>query len=317
MLSYQSMFHGLKRAHEYSGIGQVSNSLTKLWNRNEPDLEAAAWLTYYNNLVIDAAKTGKINSYENYPDVLSRINKATGGKRGRLPFFFQFSKNGRRNLNDRLSERKTYAKPNESIMNRICKQFDDIGNINLNYAGIPPFNWQMLMSEPCLQSDLNIINVFCEIDDNNISNIIELKYQDNPDLKYDIMCDDIIESLTRLCGSIENAYPHITKYLFTGDNLNKSSHKQMYWRIFGNIALEKLKQNLYSCDICPDCGAKIPSWVNNHMCLKNTRGFFECIDCGKICERINSRQCRCETCQTEYRRANKLANKRKHYKKKK
>ena len=51
LLSFEAMFHGLKRAHDYSGIGQVSNSLTKLWNRPHPDLDAAAWLTYYNNLV--------------------------------------------------------------------------------------------------------------------------------------------------------------------------------------------------------------------------------------------------------------------------
>lgn len=51
LLSRETMFHGLKRAHDYSGIGQVSNSLTKLWNRPHPDLDAAAWLTYYNNLV--------------------------------------------------------------------------------------------------------------------------------------------------------------------------------------------------------------------------------------------------------------------------
>lgn len=46
----ETMFNGLKRAHDFSGIGQVSNALTKLWNRNEPDLEAAAWLCMYNNL---------------------------------------------------------------------------------------------------------------------------------------------------------------------------------------------------------------------------------------------------------------------------
>lgn len=50
-VSIETMFLGLKRAHDYSGIGQVSNALTKLWNSDTPDWDAAAWLCYYNNLV--------------------------------------------------------------------------------------------------------------------------------------------------------------------------------------------------------------------------------------------------------------------------
>lgn len=142
------MYRGLKRAHDFSGIGMVSNSLTKVWNRDVPDREAAAWLCYYNNLVIDAAKTGVINSYEAYPQVYKRINKATGGKRGKMPYFFQFSKNGRKKQMNREERKRKYARPNGSTMNRICMRFDDIGNINMNYAGVAPFNWKMLMPGP-------------------------------------------------------------------------------------------------------------------------------------------------------------------------
>lgn len=320
-LSYETMFKGLKRAHDYSGIGQVSNSLTKLWNRPHPDLDAAAWITYYNNLVIDAAKTGYINSYENYPEVNARINKAIGGKRGRLPYFFQYSKNGRKTQNDRLSKRKKFAKPNNSTMNRICSQFDDIGNINFNYAGVPPFNWQMLLSEPCLKTNNKLVSIFCEMDDSNFSNIIEMKEYDDLGVKentgsYEILKESIIHELNLACGDYKLAYPYITKYLFTGENFNKASHKQMYWRIFGEIAVKNIINNLSACDVCPDCGMKVPYWVEKHTCIKNSPGFFECIDCGKICERVNSRQCRCEECQQAFRYTSKLANKRKNYKKK-
>lgn len=51
ILVRETWFKGLKRAHDYSGIGAISNSLTKLWNRPHPDLEAAAFITYTNNLV--------------------------------------------------------------------------------------------------------------------------------------------------------------------------------------------------------------------------------------------------------------------------
>lgn len=52
IITRETLFNGLKRAHDYSGIGQVSNSLTKLWNKPDPDIDAAKLLTMYNNYVI-------------------------------------------------------------------------------------------------------------------------------------------------------------------------------------------------------------------------------------------------------------------------
>lgn len=89
-LSTESIFNGLKRAHNFSNskelsIGMISNMLTRLWNKDNPDRLVAAWLTRFNNDVIDGAKTGQIDHYKNYPEVEKRVNKAIGGKNGRLP----------------------------------------------------------------------------------------------------------------------------------------------------------------------------------------------------------------------------------------
>jgi len=51
-ITKESLYRGLKRAHEYSNIGEISNMLTRLWNKEKPDYEAAAFLTYLNNLRI-------------------------------------------------------------------------------------------------------------------------------------------------------------------------------------------------------------------------------------------------------------------------
>ena len=56
LLSRATLFEGLKRAHDYSSggitsIGEISNMLTRLWNKDNPDRVAAAWLTMFNNLV--------------------------------------------------------------------------------------------------------------------------------------------------------------------------------------------------------------------------------------------------------------------------
>lgn len=305
-LSPETIFGGLKRAHDFSGIGQVSNALTKLWNRDHPDREAAAWLCFYNNQVIDAAKTGKINSYESYPAVLSRINKAVGGKAGRMPWFFQYSKNGRKTLYDRQEKKKTYARQNKSAMNRLCQRFDAIGNINFNFAGVAPFNWQMLLLHPCLSNRLDVVKAFCDLDDANVACIAEAKSisdmgEREDAMGYDLIREAIVDALTAMCGSLENAYPYIVKHLFAGDGADKVSHKQMFWRVFGDMAVRNLEQNLSFCRICGECGMRIPAWVEKHYCIKISRGFYECVDCGAICQRTHSRQSRCEKCQQQRR----------------
>lgn len=309
IINYEAMYNALKRAHNFSAgeitsIGEISNMLTRLWNKDNPDRDMANLLCMFNNLVIDAAKSGVINHYKDYPAVAKRIGKATGGKNGRMPYFFQFSKNGRRDTPQ--NKKRKYAEPNNSTMNRICKAFSDIGNINLNYAGVSPFNWMMLLKEPCQSSRPEIPELFCEMDSANTYNIIESQETSYVNEKllvngYNIVAEDIRNELIRRYGSLDAAYPYITKYLFAGEGMNRSAHKQMFWRVFGDIALTNIKNNIKDCDTCMLCGMKIPSWLDVHQCVKNTKGFYTCIDCGQIRERKNARQCRCEECQETYR----------------
>lgn len=305
-VSKESLFHGVKRAHDYSGIGQISNALTRLWNRPKPDFDAAAYLCYFNNLTIDGAKTGSVNSYEQYPDVSARINKAIGGPNGRMPYWFQFSKNGRRA--DVSKKKKQCAKPTHSTMNRLCALFDDIGHINLNAAGVPPFNGFMFLSGPVHHIDQEAVDLFCELDSSNLQSVIEGESMMDIVERYntygfDALKELIIDKLTALRGSIEAVFPSITYALFVGSLKDKALHKQMYWRVFGDIALQNLKQNLRNCRVCVHCGAKVPLWDESHHCMQSEKGFFTCEDCGKWCPRTNSRQRRCSECQQEYRKA--------------
>jgi hypothetical protein len=56
MVSLESMYNALKRAHDYSAgeitsIGEISNMLTRLWNKENPDRDVANLLCMFNNLV--------------------------------------------------------------------------------------------------------------------------------------------------------------------------------------------------------------------------------------------------------------------------
>ena len=55
-VSLEAMFHGLKRAHDFSSggitsIGEISNMLTRVWNKDVPDRLVTKLLCYFNNLV--------------------------------------------------------------------------------------------------------------------------------------------------------------------------------------------------------------------------------------------------------------------------
>lgn len=227
-----------------------------------------------------------------------------------MPYFFQFSKNGRKNLADRVGKKKTYAKKNESTMNRICERFEHVGNIRMDCAGIAPFNWQMLMPGPCSGTNQDAYSLFCQMDDGNLVNIIAGKdltaVEDKEEtFGYDILRDEIVFELCRNFGSLEAVYPYITKELFAGDGADKQSHKQMFWRVFGEIAVETLRRNLHDAATCPQCGMKSPSWATGHICPKQIRGFCVCVDCGTLCQRTNSRQKRCPDCQAVYQKKRK------------
>lgn len=295
----ESLYRAVLLAHENSGIGAVSNMLTRLWNKDDPDTEAAAILTAYNNAVIDAAKIGACNSYEDHPKAKRIVHKAIGGKNNKMPHFFQFSKNGRR-IKPSANRNKAYFKSNNSTMNKICGKFDDIGHINMNFDGVGPFNWQMMISENCNDTNNEAISLFCEMD-SSLNPVLKDTFFEEFDYfkthdKYEFVKESIIDALEEKFGDIRTVYPYIVKYLFTEDNANKQTHKQMFWRVFGDIALENIKKNTEECSVCKYCGAKIPSWSKKHFCTKNGLGIFECIDCGKICERKGPRSCRCEEC---------------------
>lgn len=269
-------------------------------------------MCYFNNLTIDGAKTGSVNGYTNYPEVSAKINKAIGGPNGKMPYWFQFSKNGRHA--DTTKKKKQCAKANNSTMNRLCALFDNIGNINLNAVGVPPFNGEMFLEAPVTEINTEAVELFSRLDDSNLQSRIDgASMMDVMEMYnafgYEALKELITDKLTELCGSIEAAYPSIAYTLFVGDGKDKAAHKQMFWRVFGDIALRNLKLNLMTCVTCAHCGMKLPVWTEEHGCSATVKGFFTCVECGKWCHRINGRQKRCPECQAKHRKLVKRASK--------
>ena len=239
------------------------------------------------------------------------------GKLTVLRYWFQFSKNGRKNPPPGKKKRK-YLEPNNSTMNRICAAFNDIGNINLHNADIPPFNWQMFLSGPCDDIRPDMCQLFIDMDKINMSSVIESQDFDyyserESKSKYELLASMITEEMTEQFGPLEESYPYIVKFLFADKAVDKALHKQMFWRVYGEIALRNLKKNLEEYKVCPNCNMKYPVWSETHNCPHDTIGVVTCVDCHAVVPRMNSKQQRCETCQEIYRRTTEQARKKSRY----
>ena len=245
----------------------------------------------------------KINSYDQYPDVAKKINASFGGINSRMPKWFAYSKNARHAKSN--GKKKAFKKANQSIMNRICERFSHVGNMNMNCAGIPPFNAEMMIDEPFNNYEDEAVRKFCEMDASNMGRLIENSemndFNDGLEATYDNVRDQITDTLINDYGSLENVYPSIVQHLFTGANMERQSHKQMFWRVFGDMAMHKLEKNLVACRICPTCGMHLPLW-SKHTCSEPQKKMLVCVDCGKTVERKGPKQTRCESCQKEYKK---------------
>ncbi len=180
-----------------------------------------------------------------------------------------------------------------------------IKKINFNLAGVAPFNWQMMLPSDSDEYCEEAIRIFCELDDSNISNIIsasnEIDLRDKcQQIGYDVIKEYIEHEINSVC-TFDTAYCSLVKYLFSDENALKSSHKQMFWRIFGEKAEKILQENMSSASVCACCGMHTPAWAT-HDCPKSIHGLFKCVDCGEWVQRTNPKQCRCETCQANKRK---------------
>lgn len=236
-----------------------------------------------------------------------------------MPYWFKFSKNRRKRSSKPNAKEQKYLAPNNSTMNRICAAYNDIGNINLHIADIAPFNYQMLLSGPCKGTNAEICKVFCEMDNINKTNVIESQDAEYVSERqtiagYDLLAKMIVDTMTEKFGSLEETYPHIVKFLFAGQAIERVAHKQMFWRVYGQIALRNIIKNMENYSTCEICKMKYPAWVETHSCPQDIQGFYDCVDCGAKFNRMNSRQCRCPECQEGYRRTAEQTRKKKKYK---
>ena len=241
LLSWESMYEGMVHAYTGGNIGPISNNITKVWNTDNigrEQLNVVSWLTFYNNAVIDYAKTLWL------PEPPKQVAKVIQSyTKAKVPDFFQYAK-------DKLPHQ--VEAPNQSTMNRIAAKIPD-PKIKFSKS-ISKFDYRMLMNLDCdfSISPENIVIQSYDYWNARINEFEDDKAIKNQEMyKYKNLRNKVLEESGKDVDYVVNT---LVSYLYT---VRKTSAKKGLWDSFGDIIIKNLKRNLKGKgQICQICGKR-------------------------------------------------------------
>ena len=241
LLSWESMYEGMIHAYTGGNIGPISNNITKVWNSDnigQEQLNVVSWLTFYNNAVIDYAKTLWL------PEPPKQVAKVIQSyTKAKVPDFFQYAK-------DKLPYQ--VEAPNQSTMNRIAAKIPD-PKIKFSKS-ISKFDYRMLMNLDCdfsISPDSPVVKAY-DYWNARINCFIEDKGVKNQDMyKYTNLRRKVLEESGKDIDYVVNT---LVAYLYT---VRVTSAKKGLWDSFGDVIVENLRKNLEGHGkICQICGKR-------------------------------------------------------------
>lgn len=265
LVKNESRYRGLSVAFTGGNIGVVSNNISKIKNSPEirnPETRQEAMdclkrLCMVNNEVIDFAKT----LYKSNPpqEVKSIISKYVNKK---LPAFFEYAK-------DKKPEQLEPI--NDSIVNRIKTLYPE-NEFKITFADKRRFDYRMLMNNPDIQVDENVLRTYCE----TVSNI-KLKVGKHEESNNAPIVNDIIVAMQKLEYAQYEICDMLIKDMFKEHKVFKDDrNKEFFFLTYGDIVYENILSNK------PKYG-------------------YVCVDCGEPLEHNRGNRCRCNKCQKIYR----------------
>jgi hypothetical protein len=233
LINNDNIFHSLILAYK-ANIGEYSNSISKIWNSHNVNLDVIKWLTCENNYEIDRAKT---SYFPTRPDhVNKKIKKYLKSK---LPSFFMYAK-------DKESDKVEQI--NDSTVNRLRKI---IPSKRINFKRVAGgLDYKMLMINEKVELDFEIINTYSKLDINK-KWLIQKEELKNKDKLY--IYKFIRDELLKINSDVEYVTDVLIEYLY---NYKSSKNKTTLWESFGNVLVQNLKFNLNVSEECIDCGGR-------------------------------------------------------------
>lgn len=243
LINSDNIYKALTEGYKYGNVGQYSNKITVVFNQEKVDYNVIKLLTCLNNFYIDGAKTGYM------PEVSEEITQRLKIANGKLPYFFQFAKDKQECQVDKI---------NNSTVNRICKNIENIKKKNFDFKQCGTFRKEILFSKKKIIYNEELIKYYIEL--NNYKNKV---FKDTDLSKHDVyetilknIKDNILNKADELNIDKKEAINMIIFYVY---NKHKNMKKTLLWDLFGEYIIDNINSNLRfslvdknirMCDIC-------------------------------------------------------------------
>lgn len=246
-LNSDTLYKGLSMAYTNTTIGLYSNSITKVWNNEQPNLDVIKLLCLESNFSIDSAKTlFFIERPEKIDNLISRYTKC------KVPHFFIHAKDKLEDGVEPINEK--------SIMGRI-ESWIPTNRLYFKKHGLGTFDYTMLMRN----KDINLIDEITDMYDKVHKDTRFMKIESDEDstaIPYGYV--KLRNELLSMQYDASDVIDICVAYAYG----KESKHKSMLWSIFGEEILDNLKSNMRKSNLngtisCDKCGKRIKVSSNN------------------------------------------------------
>lgn len=239
-ITAEAIYSSMIAAYTGGNIGEISNSITKIWNSHTGvDLDVVKLLCLENNFVIDYAKTLYKPTRPKFADDMIRNHT-----QGKVPYFFMEAK-GKSNIQ--------VAPINDSCVNRI-RHIIPVRKLDFSAKTLGRFDYKMLLhnrlvpSNEVSQKIIDTYRTFVRSKDNKIG------VSEDGRVKSLWRCQCLVDHLLSIHGDLYDVVDVLVKEIFY---VHPSKRKAMFWICFGDIVAENIKSNL-GCNsgMCIRCGRR-------------------------------------------------------------
>lgn len=272
-----NIFNSLKFVYEKSNIGKVSNTLTNIFSKDDPDenMDNIKKLCAYNNWIIDSAK--KLELPKLPKDIRQLMNNNL------YPFFFQYAKGKKR------SECRDIG---NGVIDRICKSINSIKNSDFDYSkGFGRFMLSKLLHNKKIEINYEVVEFYLKLEEKTrkLINQYATKYkEEDADFNYkELAYTQAREDMLKYSKGIDIDYLDlvdiIIKYAFKEDEMKLA----FIFNVFGAVIINNINKNLdlslddETVNMCECCGKRFKLKTSN----SNKK---YCDKCGKEINKQNA-----------------------------
>lgn len=244
-LNNENIYNGLNSAFSGGNIGEISNAITKIWNKENVgkyELNIIKLLCMENNFIIDYAKT--LYKPERPSHINKKISKLT---RCKLPHFFIYAKD---------KKIKQVEKQVNSLVDSFNKRIKN-PTILYNKDVFGELDYKMLMNNKKIEINEDVIAKYEEL---NRMYHFRLDNSGENDGNMEFILNSIKDELLKIHSNRIELTDMLIKYLFT----KRTDRKKVLWKCFGDVIIKNLENNIKNTIMCFKCGKRFEPKGKNH-----------------------------------------------------